>query len=230
MSDVDKPFPSRICVWDPGVRIFHWLLAASIAVAFLSSEEDSALSPWHIPAGWVAAVLLAFRLVWGFVGGEHARFAAFLRPEAVGRHVRSLLAGRAEASVGHNPLGALAVMALLALTVVTVSTGVGGGEDGHETVAFGLLAVVALHVTAVVVMSFLTKDNLVRAMVTGRKPAALFPGVGDARPPARIAMPLVVLVVAAAAFGITRLDPSAFSPAQRGEAGETGEAAEADED
>lgn len=226
MSEAGRPTPSTIRVWDPGVRLFHWLLAGSIALAFLSSEEDSALSVWHIPAGWVAAVLIAFRLVWGFVGGEHARFAAFIRPAALGEHVRSLLAGRVGPSLGHNPLGALAVIGLLVLTAATVATGAGGGEDGHEAVAYGLLGLVAAHVAAVVAMSFLTRDNLVRAMVTGRKSAALFPGAGDARPPAGIALPLAALVVGAAAMGVVRLDPAGFTPVARGEAGEAGEAGE----
>lgn len=230
MSKAGRPTPATIRVWDAGVRLFHWLLAGSIVLAFLSSEEDSALSVWHIPAGWVAAVLIAFRLVWGFVGGEHARFAAFIRPAALGGHIRSLLSGRVEPSVGHNPLGALAVVGLLALTVATVATGAGGGEDGHESVAYGLLGLVALHVAAVVAMSLLTQDNLVRAMVTGRKSAALFPGVGDARPPAGIALPVAALVVAAAAVGVVRLDPAGFTPVARGEAGEAGEGVEADED
>ena len=69
-----------IKIWDQGVRLFQWLLVAAIAVAFLASEEGSALSLWHVPAGWVAAILIAFRLVWGFVGGEHARFVNLIRP------------------------------------------------------------------------------------------------------------------------------------------------------
>ncbi|NDC58572.1 MAG: cytochrome B, partial [Alphaproteobacteria bacterium] len=79
-----------IRVWDPGVRLFHWLLVVAIAIAFLSSDEESALSQWHIPIGWFAAMLIVFRLVWGFVGGEHARFANFIRPSRIGAHVREL--------------------------------------------------------------------------------------------------------------------------------------------
>lgn len=230
MSHTEKSTSSTIRVWDPGVRIFHWLLVVSIVLTFLSSEEDSPLSAWHIPAGWVAAVLIAFRLVWGFVGGEHARFAAFLQPAAIGRHVTSLLAGRVEPSVGHNPLGALAVVGLLGLTAATIATGAAGGEGGHEAVAYGLLGLIALHVIAVVVMSVLTRDNLARAMITGRKSSALFPGVGDARPPAGLALPLAALLVGAAAVGVVRIDPAGFTPVARGEAGEAGEAAGADED
>jgi hypothetical protein len=70
-------------VWDAPLRLFHWVLVAAIAVAFLSSEEDSPIAAWHMTAGWISAVLLVFRLVWGFVGGEHARFADFLRPSGL---------------------------------------------------------------------------------------------------------------------------------------------------
>lgn len=241
MSTETMKSPRLVRVWDPALRLFHWLLVASIAVAFLSSEEDSALAAWHIPAGWVAAVLIAFRLVWGFVGGEHARFANFIRPSRIGAHVSALLAGKAHPSLGHNPLGALAVIALLALTAATVATGVAGGEDGHEAIAYGLLGLIAVHVVAVIAMSILGKENLIRAMVTGRKPADLHPDAHDAQPPAGLAVPLAALVVGGAAFAATRVDPQAFVPSiraesgeheggERGEQGEHGEGAEHDED
>jgi len=229
MSEASHPSRSTIRVWDPGVRIFHWLLAGSIALAFLSSEEESAMSAWHIPIGWGAAVLLAFRLVWGFVGGEHARFSAFLRPAALGRHLASMLSRKVEPSVGHNPIGAIAIVCLLGLTAGTIVTGVGGGESGHEIIAYSLLALVAVHVTAVVVMSVLSRDNLVRAMVTGRKSAALFPGVGDAQPPMRLSILIGILVIGGAVAGLNRLDPTAFTPGARGEASEQGEGGQDDD-
>lgn len=217
--------PRLIRVWDPGVRIFHWLLVAAIALAFLSSEEDNPLSAWHMPAGWVAAVLIAFRLVWGFVGGEHARFANFVRPSQIVPHIRSLLSGQAHASLGHNPLGAMAVLALLGLTAATVATGVAAGafEDAHEAIAYGLLALVGVHIAAVLLMSHLAKDNLLLAMVTGRKHASRYPDAHDAAPPARLAVPLAALAVGAAAYGATRVDPQAFSPSVRAEGAEAGE-------
>jgi cytochrome b len=85
-------------VWDAPLRLFHWLLVLAILAAFLSSEDDSPIASWHMVAGWCAAVLLAFRLVWGLVGGEHARFARFIKPTAIGSHVRELFAGRPEQS------------------------------------------------------------------------------------------------------------------------------------
>jgi len=89
---------ARIHVWDLPVRLFHWLLVATSLAAFLSSEEDSALALWHVPTGWVAAVLIAFRLAWGFVGGEHARFADFLKPDRIAHHLGSLFSGKPERS------------------------------------------------------------------------------------------------------------------------------------
>lgn len=235
MSATSTPSIRTIKTWDLGVRLFHWLLVASVALAFLSSEEESALSAWHVPAGWVAAVLIAFRLVWGIVGGEHARFSNLIRPSRMKGHVRGLFVGRVHASLGHNPLGGVAVLALLALTAATVFTGVAGGEESHEIIAWALLAMIALHVVAVVAMSFLTRDNLIGAMITGRKKTTHFPDAQDAAPPARLAVPLAVLVVAGSAYAATRIDPTAFTPGAKAEAGEGSEgeemeAYEADED
>jgi cytochrome b len=222
-----------IKTWDPGIRLFHWSLVGAVVLAFLSSEENGVLSAWHIPAGWVAVVLIAFRLIWGIVGGEHARFMNLIRPSRMAGHVRGLFAGRVHASLGHNPLGGIAVLGLLALTAATLFTGITGGEDSHEVIAYALLAMIALHVVAVVAMSFLSRDNLIGAMISGRKKTTHFPNAQDAAPPARVAVPLAVLVVAGSAWVATRIDPQAFVPdahAEAGEGGERDEAGEADED
>jgi cytochrome b len=202
-------------VWDLPLRLFHWVLVAAIALAFLSSEEDSALNAWHVLSGWVAAVLIVFRLVWGFIGGEHSRFSDFLRPSRIPHHIAGLARRQTEPSLGHNPLGALAVVALLAVTGVTVWTGAFGGEAAeelHEVIAWVLLALVALHVAAVVIMSLLERENLVRAMVTGRKPAARHPDAVDARAPGVLAWLAGAAVVAATGFLIVQYDRDAFAP------------------
>jgi cytochrome b len=204
----------RVKVWDLPLRLFHWTLVVSIAIAFLSSEEDSVLNEWHVLSGWLAAVLIIFRLAWGLIGGEHSRFSDFIRPSGIAHHVAGLFRGEREASLGHNPLGAVAVVILLALAAVTVWTGAFGGEaaeDLHETIAWVLLAMVAIHVIAVIAMSVLQRENLARAMVTGDKPAARHPGAGDARAPGPVSLVLGALVIVATGYLILQYDPDAFS-------------------
>lgn len=205
---------NQVKVWDLPLRLFHWTLVIAIALAFLSSEEDSVLNQWHILSGWVAAVLIVFRCVWGFVGGEHSRFSDFIRPSRIAGHVSGLLHGRGEATLGHNPLGAAAVVILLALIAATVWTGAFGGEGAeelHEVIAWTLLAMVGVHITAVIIMSAMERENLVRAMVGGRKPAVRHPGAADARPPTALALVIAILTVAGTVFLILRYDPQAFT-------------------
>ena len=204
----------RVRVWDFPLRLFHWTLVVAVAVAFLSSEEDSALNAWHVASGWVAAVLILFRLAWGFIGGEHSRFSDFVRPSRIPHHIASLARRQREPSLGHNPLGAIAVVVLLVLTAVTVWTGAFGGEAAeelHEVTAWVLLAVVALHIVAVIVMSMLERENLVRAMVTGNKPAARHPGAVDARAPGIVAWLAGAVVVGVTSYLIVQYDPGAFT-------------------
>ena len=207
-------------VWDAPLRLFHWLLVAAIAIAFLSSEGDSPIATWHMVAGWSAAVLIAFRLVWGLIGGEHARFADFVRPSAIASHVRKLLVGRPERAIGHNPLGGIAVIALLGLTGIVLWSGitVAAGrmdEDLHEVLAYGLLVLVGIHVGAVLLMSLLTRENLVRAMIGGRKKRDLHPGARDARAPGVFAMLLGLVAIVLTSLAILQVDPTAFSPQHR---------------
>jgi cytochrome b len=204
----------RVKVWDLPLRLFHWTLVVAIAVAFLSSEEDSALNDWHVLSGWVAAVLIIFRLVWGFIGGEHSRFSDFIRPSRIPHHIASLTRGQREPTLGHNPLGAMAVMILLALTAITLWTGAFGGEAAenlHELIAWVLLGMVALHVVAVIVMSMLERENLVRAMVTGDKPAARHPHATDAKSPGAVAWLVGAVVIGATSYLIVQYDPKAFA-------------------
>lgn len=208
------PEAKSIKVWDWPLRLFHWTLVIVIAVAFLSAEEDSALNQWHVMAGWLAAILVTFRIAWGFIGGEHSRFSDFVRPSRIADHISGIARGRKEPTLGHNPLGGIAVLLLLALTAVTVWTGAFGGEsaeDLHELVGWTLLAMVALHVVAVVIMSLLERENLIRAMVTGRKPEAGHPGASDARNPGALALLIAVIVVLGTAYAIRRYDPQAFT-------------------
>jgi cytochrome b len=203
---------TEIRVWDLPLRLFHWSLVLAIGVALLSAEEDSVLDQWHVTAGWTAAILLAFRLAWGFIGGEQSRFAHFVRPAAVAQHLRDLVRGRPEPTVGHNALGALSVLALLALIAVTVWTGVTLQEDLHEVLGWTLLALVVVHIVAVIAMSRLTRENLVWAMITGKKPATLHPGASDAGRPSLLALVAAALVLVGTIYAILSFDPLAFTP------------------
>ncbi len=187
MNDFAKTATQPILVWDAPVRVFHWLLALSFAGAWITAESERWLG-LHVALGYTMAGLVAFRLLWGVMGTRYARFSDFVRGRvAVARYIGSVLRGRPEHHLGHNPAGAWAIVALLALTVVTVALGwaayreIGGEWLGelHEGAASVMLAVVGVHVAGVVASSWLHRENLVRSMVTGRKIGA--PGQGIRR-------------------------------------------------
>lgn len=178
-ADAQPAAPARVLVWDAPVRVFHWLLVLSFAGAWLTAESER----WrmvHVTLGYTMAGLVAFRVLWGLFGTRHARFTDFVRgPAAVAAYLKSLLRGRPEHHAGHNPAGALAIVALLLLAIAVPATGwalfndLGGEwlEDVHEGVANAMLALVAVHVAAVAIGSWLHRENLVAAMITGRKTA-----------------------------------------------------------
>jgi cytochrome b len=188
-------------VWDAPVRVFHWLLVLSFAAAWLTAEGER----WrlvHITAGYTVAGLVAFRIVWGLVGSRHARFGDFVRgPRAIAAYFGSLLRGRPQHHAGHNPAGALAIVALLALAALTVAAGWAsymevGSEwlgEAHEALASIMLAVVVVHVLAVIASSWLHRENLVAAMIHGRKLVA--PSEGIRRTWGAVAAVLLVAVL-----------------------------------
>jgi cytochrome b len=175
----------RILVWDAPVRAFHWLMVLSFAGAYLTAESER----WrlvHVTLGYTMAGLVAFRILWGLFGTRHARFTTFVRgPRAVVRYLGSLLHGRPEHHAGHNPAGALAIVALLVLAIAVAASGwgtyneVAGDwlEDLHEAAANVMLAIVGVHVAAVLLSSWLHRENLVGAMISGRKPGLPQDGV-----------------------------------------------------
>lgn len=198
------PEASEITVWDPLVRLFHWLLFVSFCLAYLSQGElferlqdrldGESLQLVHVWAGYTIAGLLLFRVVWGLVGTRHARFDDFVfGPVVVAAYVRDVLTLRARRYLGHNPAGgAMIVLLLLGLTLTTLSgvalyaadkeLGPLAGwlmgssestveflEELHEATTNGTLLLVAGHLLGVVWESVLHRENLVRAMFTGRK-------------------------------------------------------------
>ena len=163
-------------IWDPAVRIFHWSLVTAVGIDMLL-EAGTDL---HAAAGYAVLALIAFRFIWGFIGTRHARFASFITgPGAVGRYLRSLRTSRPERHLGHNPAGALMILALLAVLALVAGSGAllntdafWGSEwleETHEIAANSLFILVPLHVLGAVISSIIHRENLVLAMVTGRK-------------------------------------------------------------
>jgi cytochrome b len=192
----------KILVWDVPTRVFHWALALSFAGAFLTAESER-YRDVHVTLGYTMLGLVAFRLVWGLIGTRYARFRSFaFGPKSILTYVKSLFARSPQHYAGHNPAGSWAIYALLGLTLLAGASGyaayndIGGHwmEDVHEALANALLGVVIVHVAGVVVSSFLHRENLVRAMLTGTKTGA--PGEGIRARHRVIGAALVAAVVA----------------------------------
>jgi len=182
--------PSTVKAWDPLVRVFHWSLVFFFLLAFATEDDWMNLHVW---AGYAIAMLIGFRLLWGIIGTRNARFLTFVKsPRTVKRHLRNMLTLKAPHYLGHNPVAAVMVIALLvSISLVafsgmvliaaegegplagTLFAGADGDtmEDIHEFFANFTLLLVFLHVGGVVISSLLEGENLVRAMITGRKKA-----------------------------------------------------------
>jgi cytochrome b len=203
-------------VWDLPVRLFHWTLVVLVALAWWSAEEHK--DDLHLYLGYGVLSLLLFRILWGFFGSSTARFSAFVRgPAAVIRYVRDRFHWP---TAGHAPLGALSVIALIVLLLVIVGTGlIALDEDGffggplaslvsistsdtarelHEDLFNVLLAVIGLHVAAILLYRLALGRNLLGPMITGK--AELAPGVEPMRP----GKWWVALLCAVIAIAITR--------------------------
>ena len=207
--------PDTRLVWDLPLRVTHWALALAVAGSFATHYAGIEWFAWHRRCGYVVLVLTVFRVLWGIVGTRHARFANFVRsPIAVLQYVR----GRAARPVGHNPLGALSVLALLALLLLQAGSGLLANDEImsmgpfygwiapelsnritslHRNSSDVLLVLVALHVAAIAWYALVRGERLVLPMVTGRKPAADLPA-GEAITHSRT--PLAVAIVAALVF------------------------------
>jgi len=184
----EKP-TRRVRVWDAPTRLFHWALVALLVAAYVTAEIDEL--EWHMRAGYGVLALLLFRVVWGFVGSETARFAHFVRgPRAVWHHLRGFFGPAPDVAVGHNPAGGWAVVALLLVLCVQVGTGLFADDDISEAGPFAqyverparrfltglhdqsfnvLVGLAALHVAAIGAYWLVRRQNLVWPMVTGLK-------------------------------------------------------------
>ncbi len=191
----------KILVWDAPVRVFHWLMVLNFAGAYLTAEHDS-WRPVHVTFGYTMAGLVVFRLFWGLFGTRHARFSAFVRgPGKVLDYLSTLLANQPAHDVGHNPAGALAIIAMLGMTLLVSATGYGtykefGGElleELHEGLANTMLLIVAVHIGGVLLGSWMHGENLVRTMIDGHKRGDPKDGIRSAWHSVAILMLLAVL-------------------------------------
>jgi cytochrome b len=152
-------------------------LVVSFAGAWLTSESE-AWQMIHYAFGYTAVMLIIFRVFWGIFGTRYARFSQFIKgPAETLHHMKSLLMGKRHLGPGHNPAGALAMISLMVLVLLIGLTGywsikefLGDFMSGaHESISNFALVVVVIHIVAAIMMSFIQKENLVRAMVTGKK-------------------------------------------------------------
>lgn len=192
----------KILVWDVPTRLFHWLLALSFVAAWLTSDSDRWLDV-HVFAGYLLAGLIIFRLAWGIAGSRYAKFGSFsFTLQEVLAYLRAVLRRDARRYIGHNPAGSWAIYLLLALGFLTAASGLValGGEEQHgplagmvgfaagevfkelhEVVAWLMLGVVGLHLAGVAVESWLHRENLPRAMITGYKRGRASDGIPSSR-------------------------------------------------
>ena len=207
-------------VWDLPVRLVHWLIVLAVAGSWATHYAGVEWFAWHRRLGYTVLVLVAFRIVWGFVGTRHARFGHFVRgPRAILDYLR----GRtAVAPVGHNPVGALGVVALLGVLFVQAATGLVANDEImnagpfygwidpalsnrlttlHRQSSDVLLALIGLHVLAVAWHVLGRRRPLLKAMLTGRKSAAEVPAE-QAIAGSRSALALAIVAVLALALAI----------------------------
>ena len=191
----------KIRVWDLPTRVFHWAIVACVIGLVITANLGGSAMEWHFRLGYTVLSLLLFRLVWGFVGGHWSRFRSFIfTPSTVWRYLRG--AGKAEHSVGHNPAGAGSVFALLGFLLLQATSGlftddeiaaagplgkfvsnvvVGDASYYHREIGKTvLIALVVLHIAAIVFYVLRKRQNLVRPMLQGDKELAFeAPGSRD---------------------------------------------------
>ena len=186
MPDGATPLPPRVRVWDVPVRVCHWAMALSVGVSWWTAETGR--MEWHRYSGYSLLAIVSFRIYWGFFGSSTARFREFVRGP---RTIVSYLRGRWATMPGHNPLGALSVLALLVLLLTQIVLGlfavdVDGIESGplstyvsfdagrvaakwHDGVFEVLLWLIGLHIAAVLYYALFRKQNLSATMIHGRR-------------------------------------------------------------
>ncbi len=213
-------------VWDLPTRLFHWSIAMLAVFCVVTGKMGLDWMEIHMIGGYAVLTLVLFRLAWGFVGGRHARFASFVRgPVTVWRHMAGMLQKDQPRHLGHNPLGGWAVMAMLGALLLQASTGLFANDDIftegplyplvskaasdvltriHRWNADAIIALVAIHVLAILFYLIVKRDNLIGPMITGRK---MWRGPA---PPAAASLPAAAVIAGLCAglvFLIVRYAP-----------------------
>lgn len=191
MSSPAKP-TETVRLWDPALRLFHWALAFAVILGWGLGKFGPDIMTLHFYCGYAVAGLLVFRIVWGLVGPRAARFASFLYgPKTTLDYLKHLPEKQPSHWPGHNPLGALSVFAILGILAAQVATGLVSDPDDyinvgplakyvssavsrkanawHEIISFGVLALVLLHIGAILFYKRWKGEDLIRPMITGRK-------------------------------------------------------------
>ena len=193
---------TRTLVWDLPTRVFHWLMVICFAIAYFTASDDR-LAMIHATAGFTILGLLLFRLLWGFAGSRYARFSSFVQgPRKIIHYLRCLCFGKIQHCTGHNPAGGVAILLILILGLAVTISGAllyeeidwPMLEEIHETSTDLMLAVIAMHVIGVIASSFLHKENLPIAMITGFKLGCQEQGIEQSHR-------LIGLIILAATFG-----------------------------
>ena len=179
----------KIEVWDVPTRLFHWLTAALVFAAYVTWRLD--WMDWHAKAGYAVLALVIFRLLWGLVGSDTARFSRFVAPPLIAiSHLKHALRREPDRQVGHNPAGAWMVLLLLALLLGETLSGLYVANDVadqgpltelvpapianaitalHWILWDALLAAIALHILAIAIYAIAKGHDLLTPMITGRK-------------------------------------------------------------
>ena len=226
-EEVDRPTVAltRVRVWDLPTRLFHWVLAACVVCSIVSAKIGGNAMAWHFRFGYVVLTLLAFRLLWGFVGGRWSRFASFVyAPSTTLRYLHGESRDDEHHHVGHSPLGAISVFGFLALLLLQVSTGLVADDEISNTGPlnkfvsgatsslatnwhknFGqwlIITLIVLHLAAITFYWLRQRRNLVAPMLHGDKPLAAHVPASDDNVRSRIVAAILIVVCAA---GVTWL-------------------------
>jgi len=184
------PMLKTVNVWDLPTRLFHWTLVVLMIIQWWSAENSDTMD-WHLRGGYAVLTVVLFRLIWGFMGSDTARFSDFLRgPGAALAYVKALVRGETPLYLGHNPMGGWSIVALLTLLLIQAGTGLFANDDiliegplygwvsksasdwlttVHKLNFNLLLLVIAVHIAAVLFYLLVKRENLIHPMLSGRK-------------------------------------------------------------